>query len=273
MNPKAAHRGAVTALGGRSLDVVAYIGGLGLLLADTLRWAAKSLLGRKGWMGLRAVLAQLVRVGVRSTAIVVLVQFLIGVILTLQMAPTLEPFGYVGLVANIVGIAVFRELGPLISAVVLSGFAGASIAAEIGTMKIGEELEALEAHAIPPVRFLVVPRLLATVVAMLGLCVMSDLAACLGGYTCSLLVLGPEAYEGYWNRVGTQLGLFDFLTGLVKAGVFGLVLALLACYEGLRVRDGAAGVGRAATMTVVYTIVALALVDCAFTVVFYMYGL
>ena len=200
-------------------------------------------------------------------------QFFVGFILALQMAPSLEPFGYMAMVANIIGVVVFRELGPLLAAVVLSGFAGASIAAEIGTMVVGEEVEALKAHAIPPVRYLVVPRLVATVVAMVGLCVISDLAGCLGGYISCLAVLGPEAYQGYWQNVAEQVGVFDFLTGLTKAAVFGLVLGLLACYEGLKVRNGAEGVGRAATMTVVYTIVSLAVVDCVFTVIFYVYEL
>jgi phospholipid/cholesterol/gamma-HCH transport system permease protein len=179
----------------------------------------------------------------------------------------------VGMVANIIGVAVFRELGPLISAVVLSGFAGASIDAELGTMVVGEEVEALEAHAISPVRFLVLPRLVGTVVAMVCLCVVADMAGCLGGYLSSLLVIGPSAHLGYWARIAEQLTALDFLTGLVKAAMFGLILGLLACHEGLRVRGGAEGVGRATTMTVVYTIVSLVLVDCLFTVIFFVCNL
>jgi phospholipid/cholesterol/gamma-HCH transport system permease protein len=185
------------------------------------------------------------------------------------MAPPLEPFGYVSMVANIIGVAVFRELGPLISAIVLCGFAGASIAAELGAMVVGEEVEALEAHAISPVRFLILPRLAGTVIAMICLCVVADLAGCLGGYLSSLLVIGPAAHLGYWARIAEQLTVGDFLTGLIKAGVFGLILGLLACFEGLRVRGGAEGVGRATTMTVVYTIISLVLVDCLFTVLFF----
>ena len=140
-------------------------------------------------------------------------------------------------------------------------------------MVVGEEVEALRVHAISPVRFLVLPRLLATVVAMVCLCVIADLAGCLGGYVSSLLAIGPEAYQGYWDRIAAQLGVLDFTTGLIKAGVFGLILALLACHEGLKVRGGAEGVGRATTMTVVYTIFSLVAVDCIFTVIFYVYKL
>ncbi len=246
-----------------------YIGGMSLLLQDGLRWSLRLFAGSHRAAGVAQLSRQVVRLGLRSAGVVTLVQFFVGVILTLQMAPPLEMFGYVSMVANIIGVAVFRELGPLISAVVLSGFAGASIAAELGTMVVGEEVEALEAHAISPVRFLVVPRLLATVIAMVCLCILADLAGCLGGYLSSLLVLSPEAYQGFWSRIAQQLKVLDFVTGLVKAGFFGLILGLLACHEGLRVRGGAEGVGRAATMTVVYTIVALVVVDCIFTVIFY----
>lgn len=263
----------LAALGGRAMDLAEYVGGMALLGADAARWAARSLVGRGGAGGAGPLARQVVRLGLRSAGIVALVQLFVGMILAMQMAPPLEPFGYLGMVANIIGVAVFRELGPLISAVVLSGFAGASIAAELGTMVVGEEVEALEAHAIPPVRFLVVPRLAGTIIAMVCLCVVADLAGCLGGYLSALAVLGPGAHQGYWQRIAEQLTILDFATGVVKAGVFGLILGLLACHEGLRVRGGAEGVGRATTMTVVYTIVALVLVDCVFTVVFYVYRL
>ena len=267
------HLGRVVRTGARALDLVRYIGGMVLLLDEAMRWSWRLMNSPHRASGVAHLARQVVRLGVRSVGIVALVQFFVGVILALQMAPPLEPFGYVGMVANIIGVAVFRELGPLISAVVLSGFAGASIAAELGTMVVGEEVEALEAHAISPVRFLVVPRLAGTVLAMICLCVVADLAGCLGGYVSALLVIGPAAHLGYWDRIAEQLTALDFVTGLLKAGVFGLILGLLACHEGLRVRGGAEGVGRATTMTVVYTIVALVVVDCLFTVIFFVCNL
>jgi len=266
-------RGAVAAVGARLLDLAEYVGGMWVLGAEAAACVAAGLFRPHTKLGLSAAAKQLVRVGVRSVFIVTLVQFFVGVILALQMAPPLEPFGSMSMVANVIGVAVFRELGPLLAAVVLSGFAGASIAAEIGTMVVGEEVEALEAHAIRPVRFLVVPRIIATVVAMLGLCLLSDIAGCFGGYVSCLAALGPEAHHGYWTRIAEQVTILDVVTGLIKAGVFGLILALLACHEGLKVRHGAEGVGKAATMTVVYTIVSIVLVDCIFTVLFYVYEL
>src|SRR5206468_5501375 len=129
--------------------------------------------------------AQMVRVGVKSVPIVVLVLFCIGAILALQMEPTLKQYGAVDRVADIISVAVFRELGPLVSAIVLTGFAGASIAAEVGTMVVSEEIEALEANAIEPTRFLVVPRVIATAIMMVCLAVVGDLMGVLGGLmTC-----------------------------------------------------------------------------------------
>jgi phospholipid/cholesterol/gamma-HCH transport system permease protein len=210
-------------------------------------------------------------VGVLSLPIVMLVQLFIGVILALNMAPTLDSYGQIERVADIVVIAVFRELGPLITAILLSGFAGASIAAELGAMVEGEEIKALRAHALDPIRFLVVPRVLATAVMMVGLTVVADVVGVVGGLITAVGVLGvsPGVYlDG--TRAAVDSG--DYLTGLVKAGVFGVIIAALACYEGLNVRGGAVGVGRATTMTVVKSIVALIAADTIFATVFYTLG-
>lgn len=261
------------AAGGRLLEALRYAGGMSLLAGQTAQLAGATLAGpraRSAW----AVLAQqLVRVGARSLGIVMLVHLFIGVILALQMAPPLQPWGQVDKVANIIGVASFRILAPIITAVILSGFAGASIAAELGTMVVSEEVEALRSIALNPVRFLVVPRVVATVLATVLLAVVADLMAITGGYITSFLVLGPSAYEGYFQRIQLQLCYEDFATGLIQAGVFGLLISLIACYEGLRVSGGAEGVGRATTMTVVYSIVAIIASACVFTVVFYCFGL
>ena len=259
----------VGSVGARMLAAVAYAGGTVILLARTMRWACRGLFTPKVTFGFSAFCGQLVRVGVKSIPIVILVQIFIGVILALQMAPPLKPWGQVDKIADIIGIAGFRMLGPIITAVVLSGFAGASIAAELGTMVVAEEIEALRAMALNPVRYLVVPRILATFVAMILLTVLADLMIALGGYVASVLTLGPEVYAGYWQRMQNTLRYRDFFTGLTQAAVFGLLISLIACYEGLNVRGGAEGVGRATTMTVVYSIVAIVASACVFTVIFY----
>lgn len=265
-------RSAVAFLGARLLGGVSYIGGMTLLLGQTARGVWATVLRRPGGPRWEAVAVQMDRVGVRSIGIVALVQLFIGVILALQMAPPLEPWGQVDKVANIIGVAGFRMLGPIITAVVLSGFAGASIAAELGTMVVSEEIEALQAHALNPVRFLVVPRVLATFVMTILLTIIADWMIAVGGYFTSFLVLKPEVYVNYWPQMQDQLRLRDFVAGLIMAGVFGVLISLIACYEGLRVRGGAEGVGKATTMTVVYSIVSIVGAACVFTMIFYVFG-
>ena len=271
MNRRPGQRNLVAAVGARALGGIAYLGGMALMLAQAGRWLLRGIANPKLRLRRGPLALQMVRVGVRSVGIVSLVQVFIGVILALQMARPLEPWGQVDKIANIIGVAGFRMLGPIITAVVLSGFAGASIAAELGTMVVAEEIEALEAQALSPVRFLVVPRVLATFLMMMLLTIIADWMIALGGYLTSLAVLKPQVYIGYWERMRDQLRVRDFVSGLIMAGVFGLLVSLIGCYEGLRVRGGAEGFGRATTMTVVYSIVGIIVAACIFTVIFYVY--
>jgi phospholipid/cholesterol/gamma-HCH transport system permease protein len=261
----------IVALGLWIQQLLEFLGGVGYLLSDTFRASRGLISGRGKRLGWANLWAQMVRVGVRSIPIVSLVMFCIGAILALQMAPLLDQFGLITRVADIISIAVFRELGPLVSAIVLTGFAGASIAAEVGSMVVSEEIEALEAEAIHPIRFLVVPRVLATAIMMVCITVVGDLMGILGGLVVSNLSMGIGSLQ-YLDHTFSILKLRDFFTGLVKAGCFGTLISGLACYLGLGVTGGAQGVGVATTRTVVLTIVALIAVDLMFTSVFYYLG-
>jgi phospholipid/cholesterol/gamma-HCH transport system permease protein len=249
---------------------VLYVGGVVRLVGRTAGRAAAAVAGagRISWAALRA---QMIRVGVKSIPIIILVQTFVGIILALNMAPTLELYGQLERTADIVAIAVVRELGALISAIVLSGFAGASIAAELGAMVEGEEIKALRAHALDPIRFLVAPRIFATTVMMVGLTILADVMGIVGGLLTAVWVLDISTVT-YIDQTRAALTMHDYWTGLMKAGVFGLIIASLACYEGLNVRGGAEGVGRATTTTVVKSIVALIGADCVFTAIFYVIG-
>lgn len=258
----------VAFLGRRATSTIDHIGSMWILLVSAIHWILRSFTNRKVRVGRPAIVAQVVRVGVNSILIVSLVSGSIGLILAFQMAPPLDSLGQVELVPNIIAVAVLRELGPLIAAIVLVGFAGAAIAAEIGTMVVGEEIEALEAHALNPVRFLVVPRIIATVLSLVCLAVISNYVAVFSAAFMSKTVLGISWTQYYDNTVA-QVAPRDFLTGLVKAGIFGLLIGLIACGNGLRVTGGAAGVGRATTSTVVQSVVAVIFADLIFTVVFY----
>ena len=247
------------------------IGGVSYLLYDVLIWVLRGLFTSKVRFGRAAIITQVVRIGIHSIGIVVLVCGSIGFILALQMAPPLGDFGQTDKIANIVGVAVFRELGPLIAAIVLTGFAGASIAAELGTMVVGEEIEALEAQALNPIRFLVVPRVIATVFSLVLLTVFGDIMAVIAGGFMTIFFL-DVSYGLYVTNTLDQLMVGDFLTGLAKAAVFGLILSAIACYNGLSVTGGAAGVGRATTNTVVQTIVIVIIADLMFTTIFFAIG-
>jgi len=256
----------------KAVETVAFVGGATTLAGRTLSSIFHTVFNRDQRLGGDHLLAQMVRVGIRSIPIIALVQVFIGMILALQMAPTLESYGQIQRVADVVGIAMFRELGPLLSGIVLSGFAGASIAAELGTMVEGEEIKALRAIALSPIRFLVVPRFLATVIMLTMLTVIADVVGVFGGFLTATTVLGI-AGEQYLSATRAALTQQDFLTGLAKAAVFGVLISLIACHEGLSVRGGAEGVGRATTNTVVKSIVALITTDVLFTATFYAFGI
>jgi len=269
---------ALLALPGRLLialtrNFFAMIGGMFLLLCQTLCLILKGLTSSKDRLKHDALIFQMIRVGVRAVPIVLLVSLAIGMILPLQMFPKLDEFGQADQVATINAIAAFRILGHLMTAIVLSGFAGASIAAELGTMVTAEEIEALESMALNPIRFLVLPRLLATVIMMVLLTVIADVVMVAGGLlTCLSLGLDGQVY---YHTTKLAVNITSFVLGLFQAAVSGLLIGLIACFLGLTVKpwEGSEGVGRATTNTVVYCIVAIIVSAAIFTIIFYSYGL
>lgn len=258
--------------GRRILGILDHTGEVFYLLFDATRWLYRGVCTPKYRLGKSAIVSQICRIGVQSIFIVALVSGAVGLILALQLSPPLDDFGQRDKVANIIAVAVLRELGPLIGAIVLTGFAGASIAAEIGTMVVSEEIEALEASALNPIRFLVVPRLIAATVSMTALGVISSFCAIVAALLISVTMLGIS-YETYMDNMLTQAKQVDFITGVVKGGVFGTLIGIIACANGLRVSGGAAGVGRATTYTVVECIVAIVAADLVFTAIFFALGL
>ena len=260
-------------LWGKVRDFMAMIGGMSLLFFAACSATLKSVFVASQRISYDALFMQMVRVGIKAIPIVILVQMAVGMILPLQMFPKLDEFGQSEQIATINGIAAFRELGPLMTAIVLCGFAGASIAAELGTMVTSEEIEAMVASAISPVRFLVIPRMLATVLMMVMLTIMADLVMTASGmFTSYMLGIDPDAY---YQLTIEAVDVVGFVTGLIKAAVFGLLIGLIACFQGLSVKswDGSVGVGQATTQTVVYGIVAIIGADVIFTLIFYAYGL
>ena len=257
----------VQRIGRFGLEGVGYVGQLGYLGYDTGRWAVRGLFVRSRQGG-QSLAFQMVRVGVKAIPIIALVHFFIGMILPFEMTPVLESYGMLSQIATIVVKAIFPQLAPIFSGIVLAGFAGAAIAAELGTMVVSEEILALETMGLNPVRFLVVPRVLACIVMLVCLTVVADLVAWAGGMAVYAVVLQMDWRE-YYN-VGRDALLFrDVLTGLIKSVFFAALIALIACREGLSVSGGAEGVGRATTKSVVLSIVGIIAVNMVLTVLFY----
>lgn len=195
---------------------------------------------------------------------------LLGLILAFESAAALKMFGAEVYVSDLLAIGLFRELGPLVTAIVLAGRSGSAFAAEIGTMKVDEELDALTTMGLSPVRFLVPPRVTAAVLAMPILTIFAELAGLAGG--AGVLSLMGVPFEVFVEHVTDSTGLFAVVFGLVKGALFGLAIGMVGCYAGMRAKSTADAVGVAATSAVVGGIVSIALIDGLLAVLCYICG-
>ncbi len=219
----------------------------------------------------RDAAAVLERAGADGVPIVVSIAFLTGMIMAFQSAMQLKQFGAEIFTADLVGISMTRELAPLMTAIIVAGRSGAAFAAELGTMRVSEEVDALRTLGLCPYRYLVFPRVAALVVAMPLLAALADLVAVAGGLFVALLTLDLTG-RAYLVQTQQAIDPVDVVSGLLKAGVFGLIVALIACERGLHARGGAEGVGRATTSAVVTCLFAIVAVDAVFAVLFHVYG-
>ncbi len=243
--------------------LLAFVGELSLAL-----WEAVGQPKRIRW---RDLLLTAELAGVNGLPIVVLIGFLLGLIMAFQSAIPMRQFGADIYVANLIGLSMIRELGPLLTAIVLAGRSGSAFAAELGTMKVSEEIDALVTMGLGPVRFLVVPRVLAAVAMTPLLAIFANLAGLIGGAVV-MLSLG-FSFEVYRNQLLSAVTVGDLMGGLCKSVAFGIVVAAIGCSRGLQTQTGASAVGDAATRAVVSGLVLIALVDGAFAVVFYYLGI
>ena len=207
-------------------------------------------------------------VGLRSVLIVFFVTIFTGVVMAMQTAYQLQKMGAVIYVASLVAISLCRELSPVLTALVVAGRVGSAFAAELGTMKVSEQIEALDTMAINPVRYLAAPRFLALLVMLPCLTVIGDLSGILGGMVVGVasLNINPDLYV---HTTYKFLSLKDIYTGMTKSVVFAVIIALVGCYEGLNTKGGAEGVGRATTRAVVISFILVILADCVLTSIFF----
>jgi phospholipid/cholesterol/gamma-HCH transport system permease protein len=223
--------------------------------------------GQRGWK-LSALFDQMVSIGVASMPTVALANFLLGIVLAIQGAGQFAKLGATDLVANLVAFSILREIGPLITAVIVIGRSGSAITAELGTMKVAEEIEALNVMGIDPVKFLIVPRLLAMIVMMPVLTVLGEGVGLFAGWLISVtsLHLDPIFYVSNSTAAVEQKDLF---TGLLKALIFGAVVGTVSCFYGIQVEGGAEGVGKATTKSVVTSLTSMLAMDALLTALIY----
>ncbi len=215
---------------------------------------------------------QFTLIGVNALPISLLIVFLIGLITGYQGALQLKEFGADVFIADLISISITRELGPLMVAIIVAGRSGSAFTAEIGTMKVSEEIDALKVMGFNIVDFLVMPRLVAIIVAMPLIVIIADLVGILGGLIASLTTLDITSVS-YFNRMQVSLGLNDIASGLIKSVIFGLVIVVIGCFRGLQVSGGAESVGRYTTSSVVTSIFNIILIDALFTLLFPIIGL
>jgi phospholipid/cholesterol/gamma-HCH transport system permease protein len=259
--------GAVGAVGRWTLNQLAVGARVSVLMVDTMVWMVVAPLRGKG-LRVKAAVEAFVEFGVRSLPIVGMICFLIGVIIALQSSYTLGKWGANRFIATLVAVSALREMAPLMTAILITGRSGSAITAEIGTMKVGEELDALEVMGLNPIKYLVVPKFLAMLFAVPCVTVIAMAIMIFGGFVSSVVVVGVDA-SIYLDMTTQSLVEKDLVTGLVKSVFFGIAICWVGVYRGLQVEGGAEGVGRQTTSSVVTSIFLIIVVDLIFTVLFY----
>ena len=254
--------GWITTLGERFLNFIRYAGGVSVLFVRTIFWVFVPPLKR------RQILDQMVKIGVDSLPIVFLTSLFTGMVLALQSAYQMQKMEAKLYIASLVALSITRELGPVLTALVVAGRVGASIAAELGTMKVTEQIDALETLATNPIKYLVVPRFIALFFMLPLLTIYADIVGIFGGYMIGVWRLNILS-NLYWDMTWSPLHIKDIVTGIIKAFAFGVIICIVACYEGMRVEGGAEGVGTATTKAVVIAFILIIAADCLFTALFY----
>lgn len=199
---------------------------------------------------IRNLLKQVEYVGIKSIPVVLITGGFTGMVLALQSYTGFKRFNAEAFVATVVALSMTRELGPVLCGLMVSGRVGSAMAAELGTMQVTEQIDALYTLAINPVKYLVVPRFLASLIVMPILTTFADILGIIGGYLVSVMLLGSNPTV-YIRRTYDYLDLEDVYVGLLKACIFGMIIAIIGCYQGMNTRGGAEGVGKATTNAVV----------------------
>ncbi|MBI4823686.1 MAG: ABC transporter permease [Nitrospirae bacterium] len=199
---------------------------------------------------IKNTLKQMLEIGVKSLPVVLITAVFTGMVLALQTYTGFKRFGAEAFVGTVVALSMTREMGPVITGLIVTGRAGASMAAELGTMRVTEQIDALETLATNPVKYLVVPRFISGVIMMPALTVLADIIGIIGGYLITVGLYGASSTV-YWKKTWDYLETEDIYNGIIKAAFFGASITLISCYKGFYTTGGAEGVGKATTGAVV----------------------
>jgi phospholipid/cholesterol/gamma-HCH transport system permease protein len=262
MNARCTLRGLVETLGEKLLAFAEELGGMAVLTGQTFYHAVRPPFYP------RLLLAQMDHIGVRSISIVSVAGLFVGLVLALQTVYGLARFGAKGTVGLIVGLSLVRELGPVVTAILVGGRVGSGFTAELGSMKVTEQIDAMRALGVNHIKRLVVPRVLMTMLALPLLTIIAAALGILGGMVISQHEFNVD-YHQYYNSFASYVRVADALDGLCKTVVFGLLIAIIGCYNGLKTQGGTEGLGRATTGTVVTSALAVFISDFFLTKFFW----
>ena len=232
-----------------------------------LTWKTLSSIFR-GKFRIKDVMIQMVRVGFDSTPVVVVTSLFVGAVFAIQIAAEFVKYGAGDIVGAVMGIAVARELAPTITAVVMCGRVGASFAAEIGTMAVTEQIDAIKAMGSDPVKHLVVPRFLALTFMLPILTIFANLIGFFGGYLVAVYIIGINP-QGYMDSGSMFLKVGDIFGGITKAVFFGMTISIISCYKGMKATKGAKGVGQATTKAVVTSLIAVFIINYFLSIILF----
>lgn len=269
--PALEHPPALEALGRSTVQVAAHSVGLLAFIGEIATSTAVRLIRPQRFRWTQ-ILHELGEAGYKALGIVGLLTFLLGIVITYQGGVQLQQYGASVFVADLVGLSMLRELAPILTAIIVAGRTGSAYTAQIGTMQVTEEVDAMRVMGIQPLDMLVIPKVIALMIAMPLLTVYADIMGVLGGMVMANLQL-DIAYTTFIDRLSEALTLDAYLAGIGKAPVFAAVIATLGCYQGFQVQGSAESVGRRTTISVVQSILAVIVIDAAFSVVFSMVGI
>ena len=256
---------SIESLGTKAVEFIRYVGSISIFLGEIIYWMFHPP------FRVKYMVKQTEKIGASSLPIIFLISLFTGMVLALQSAYQMQKMQAEMYIASLVALSMVRELGPVLTALIVAGRCGAAITAEIGTMKVTEQIDALEAMATNPINYLVVPRFWALMISLVVLTICANFIGIVGGYIVGVYKLHIP-HHMYLKMTFDPLTQSDVRNGLYKSLVFAMIICIISCFEGMRAKEGAEGVGKATTSSVVRSFVLIIVADCLLTAFMYFFG-